>query len=160
MPPIPDHPSGERFCRQCSSYLPISQFHCGVRRFECKKHALERFSRYRKKACPGAEKKAVGLVWHALWADSKMVFGQQKAGLTQADVRRLFAEKGIDPNPGWRVVPKDPEDRWSCSNTVIVPKAVRKELVSVFVKNCGNSVQQYHDVLTACRVTACDETSQ
>ena len=153
MAPIPDHPSCSRFCRQCSSYLPLSEFHGGVRRFECKKHALERASRYRKKARPeGAEKRAVARVWHALWADSKMVFGRQKAGLTQADVRRLFAEKGVEPDLSWRVVPKDPDDEWGFPNAAVVPKAVRRELVAVFVKNSENSVQQYHDVLTACRV--------
>lgn len=149
MSPIPDHPSGSRFCRQCSSFLPLSQFHRGVRRFECKKHALERFRRYRRHARPDAEKRAVSRVWHALWVDTKMVFHREKAGLTQADVRHLFAREGIQPDLGWRVVPKDPEDAWTCHNAALVPKEVRKELVSVFLKNKEGKKDRYCKVLEA-----------
>lgn len=117
MPPIPDHPDGTRYCRQCSSFLPVTQFHGGrVRRFECKKHALERFCRYRKNAKPDADRRAVARVWHALWADSKMIFGRQKAGLTQADVRRLFDARGMQPDLSWRVVPRNPDCDWTCDN--------------------------------------------
>ena len=89
-------------------------------------------------------------MWHALWADSKMVFGLQKAGLTQADVRRLFEAKGVQPDLGWRVVPRDPDGDWTCDNAALVPRDVRKELVSVYVNNSDNSVEQYHELLSAC----------
>ena len=150
MQPIPDHPSGSRYCRKCSSFLPKSEFHCGVRRFECKKHALERAGRYRKDAHPDADKKAVARVWRALWVDSKKVFGREKAGVTQADVRRLFEVKGMLPDLSWRVVPKNPDDDWDVNNAAIVPKDVRKTLFCVFSENNINSVEHYSQVLTAC----------
>ena len=152
MTPIPDAPGGLRFCRQCSSFLPITQFHAGVRRFECKTHALERAGRYRKNIIPDADKRAVARVWHALWADSRIVFGRQKAGLTQADVCHLFEHKGVEPNLGWRVVPKDPSGEWGVKNAEIVPKGVRNVLVSAFSKRKGEGVQTYHEVLARCEV--------
>lgn len=110
MPPVPDHPSGSRFCRRCASFLPISEFHGGtVRRFECKKHALERASRYRKNSRPDPSKTCIARVWHALWADSKAVFGRRGAGLTKAEVLRLFLDNGIQPHTSLRVVPRDPD---------------------------------------------------
>jgi len=36
MGPIPDPPSGVRFCRKCNSFLPLSDFPSGKRRHECK----------------------------------------------------------------------------------------------------------------------------
>lgn len=148
MTPIPEHPDGSRFCRRCGCFLPISQFHAGVRRFECKRHALERAGRYRKNTIPDASRRAVARVWHALWADSRIVFGRQKVGLTQADVKKLFKEKGVDPDLAWRVVPRNPDDEWGFNNAAIVPKDVRKALVSLFTNNSDNSVQRYHEVLT------------
>jgi hypothetical protein len=135
MTPIPDHPGGLRFCRQCSAFLPISQFHASmVRRFECKTHALERAGRYRKNSVPDANRRAVQRVWHALWADSRIVFGRKNAGLTQADVRHLFGQKGMEPDLNWRVVPKDLDAEWGLKNAEIVPKNVRNTLVSAFLK--------------------------
>jgi hypothetical protein len=130
MTPIPDHPGGLRFCRQCATFLPISQFHASaVRRFECKTHALERAGRYRKNAAPDANRRKLQRVWHALWADSQIVFGRKNAGLTQADVRHLFEQKGMEPDLGWRVVPKDPQAEWGVENAEIVPKGVRNALI-------------------------------
>ena len=34
--PIPDPPNGVRFCRKCNSFLPLSDFPTGRRRYECK----------------------------------------------------------------------------------------------------------------------------
>ena len=128
----------------------MNQFYGGVRRFECKKHALERFQRYRRQARPDADKTALARVWHALWADSKMVFGQHKASLTQADVRRLFLEKGVKPDLGWRVVPKDPNDQWGITNAAIVPKDVRRALVAVYTNKGNTKGQQWHEILASC----------
>ena len=150
MTPIPDHPGGQRFCRQCKNFLPISQFHAGVRRFECRTHALERAGRYRKIAIPDASRRALARVWHAFWVDSRMVFGRQKAGLTQADVRHLFEQKGVEPNLAWRVVPKEPDGEWGLNNAEIVPKGVRHVLVSEFLKRSGEGVQMYSEVLASC----------
>jgi hypothetical protein len=155
MTPIPDHPGGLRFCRQCASFLPISQFHAGVRRFECKTHALERAGRYRKNAAPlDANRRAVQRVWHALWADSRIVFGRKNAGLTQADVRHLFEQKGMALDIGWRVFPKDPHAEWGLKNAEIVPKGVRNALVSTFLKQNrgGEGVQMDREVLAKCAV--------
>jgi hypothetical protein len=106
---------------------------------------------YRKRAPADAEKKAVERVWRALWVDSKKIFGRKKAGLTQADVQHLFQVRGIHPDLSWRVVPKDPDDDWGLNNAVVVPKNVRKELVSVFTENTNNSVERYNQLLNACR---------
>jgi hypothetical protein len=152
MTPIPDHPNGLRFCRKCSSFLSLDQFHAGLRRHECRTHALERASRYRKNAIPDAKKKVVARVWHALWVDSKMVFGRQKAVLTQADVRHLFEKKGMEPNVNYRVVIKDPDAEWGLKNAEIVPKNVRNVLVSVFSKRNGEGVERYHEILARCAV--------
>jgi len=154
MAPIPDHP-GLRFCRQCATFLPISQFHAStVRRFECKTHALERASQYRKNAVPDANRRNVQRVWHALWADSRIIFGRKNAGLTQADVRHLFEQKDMDPDLGWRVVFKNPDAEWSLKNAEIVPKGVRNVLVSAFLKRSreGEGVQIYREVLARCAV--------
>jgi hypothetical protein len=152
MTPIPDHPSGLRFCRQCALFLPINLFHAGVRRFECKTHALERAGRYRKHSIPDAKKTVVARVWHALWVDSKMVFGRQKAVLTQADVRHLFEKKGMEPDINYRVVPKNPDAEWGMENAKIVPKNVRNVLVSAFLKRNGEDAERYHEVLARCAV--------
>jgi hypothetical protein len=64
-----------------------------------------------------------------LWADSQIVFGRKNAGLTQADVRHLFEQKGMEPDLGWRVVPKDPQAEWGVENAEIVPKGVRNALI-------------------------------
>ena len=146
MAPIPDHPCCLRFCRQCATFLPISQFPAGVRRFECKTHALERAGRYRKNAVPvDASRRAVQRVWHALWSDCR-IFGRQKAVLTQADVRYLFAKKGLEPDINYRVVITDPDVAWGVRNAEIVPKGVRNVLVSAFSKRRreGEGVERYH----------------
>jgi hypothetical protein len=140
MAPIPDHPGGLRFCRQCATFLPISQFHAGVRRFECKTHALERAGRYRKNAVPvDASRRAVQRVWHALWSDCR-IFGRKKAVLTQADVRYLFEKQGLEPDINYRVVIKDPDAEFGLKNAEIVPKGVRNVLVSAFSKRNGEGV--------------------
>ena len=129
MSPIPDHPGGLRFCRQCATFLPISQFHAGVRRFECKTHALERAAKYRKDAVPvDASRRAVQRVWHAFWTDCR-ILGRKNAGLKQKDVRLLFEQKGMEPDINCRVVPKNPDVEWGVGNAEIVPKHIRSELV-------------------------------
>eukprot|EP00283_Hemiselmis_rufescens_P008469 CAMPEP_0173433500 /NCGR_PEP_ID=MMETSP1357-20121228/10928_1 /TAXON_ID=77926 /ORGANISM="Hemiselmis rufescens, Strain PCC563" /LENGTH=126 /DNA_ID=CAMNT_0014398213 /DNA_START=83 /DNA_END=460 /DNA_ORIENTATION=+ len=117
MLPVPDHPSGIRFCRKCASFLPISEFHGGTtRRFECRRHALERARKYRRNARPDPTRTSIARVWHALWADSRGVFGRQGAGLTKAEVVRLFADKGVRPDTSLRIVPRDPGSEWGFDN--------------------------------------------
>jgi hypothetical protein len=148
MAPIPDHPSGLRFCRKCAAHLPLGQFHAGVRRLECRIHALERAARYRKHSTPDAKKKVVARVWHAFWTDSRIVFGQKAVGLKQKDVRFLFELKGIDPDIKYRIVPKNPDAVWGVNNAEIVPKHIRRELASAFLKRSGEveDVQMDHAV--------------
>jgi hypothetical protein len=154
MAPIPDHPGGLRFCRQCAAFLPINLFHAGVRRFECKTHALERAGRYRKNTVPvDASRRAVQRVWHAFWTDCR-IFGRKNAGLKQKDVRLLFEQKGIEPDINYRVVPKNPDAEWGVVNAEIVPKHIRSELVTAFLKRSreGEGVQIHREVLARCAV--------
>jgi hypothetical protein len=112
----------------------MNLFYAGVRRLECKKHALKRAGRYRKNTVPDESRRVLQRVWHALWVDSRIVYGRKNAGLTQADVRHLFEQKKKKPDIGWRVVPKDLDAEWGIDNAEIVPKGVRKVLVSAFLK--------------------------
>lgn len=81
-----------------------------------------------------------------------MVFGRQKAVLTQADVRHLFEKKGMEPDINYRVVPKNPDAEWGMENAEIVPKNVRNVLVSAFLKRNGEDAERYHEVLARCAV--------
>mmetsp|Transcript_33473 Transcript_33473/g.81622 ORF Transcript_33473/g.81622 Transcript_33473/m.81622 type:complete len:226 (+) Transcript_33473:265-942(+) len=144
---VPDHPSGSRFCRKCASFLPISEFHGGaIRRFECKRHALERARKYRSNARPDPIKKSTERVWHAVWADSKAVFGRRKAGLTKAEVLRLFADKGMHPDTTFRIVPRDPGHEWGFNNArpaVVCPIKTRES-----VRGCPKSSRPVSATLT------------
>mmetsp|Transcript_41667 Transcript_41667/g.97255 ORF Transcript_41667/g.97255 Transcript_41667/m.97255 type:complete len:197 (+) Transcript_41667:57-647(+) len=140
MAPIPD-PDGKRFCRQCACYLPLCQFHGGARRYECKKHALERARVYRARQrgqCPGCSSKVVlQRIWHALYDDTKRaVFrqGHKKVGMTQADVLKIFAERGVKPDLQWRVVPREPGVACGLDNAAIVSRDIRRELVAALEK--------------------------
>lgn len=59
MVQVPDHPCGTRFCKQCCSFLPLSEFYSGVRRHECKRHASERARRYRISKPQDEDKRAI-----------------------------------------------------------------------------------------------------
>jgi len=59
-------------------------------------------------------------------------------------VQRLFAEKDVEPNLGWRVVPKDPGIEWGFDNAELVSSKVRRALVAAYG---GRSGQHYQDVL-------------
>jgi hypothetical protein len=80
-----------------------------------------------------ASRRAVQRVWHALWSDCR-IFGRKKAVLTQADVRYLFEQKGLEPDINYRVGIKDPDAAWGLKNAEVVPKGVRNMLVSAFSK--------------------------
>ena len=152
MTPIPD-PDGKRFCRQCTAHLPLSQFHRGARRYECKKHALERAKGYRVKQreqCPNSSTKVVlQRIWHALYDDTKRaVFGQthKRVGMTQADVFKLFLASSVKPDLQWRVVPIEPEKACSLENAKIVERDIRRELVAAIGKeDCGR--EKYRELL-------------
>ena len=142
MPHIPDPPGGLRFCRLCDMYLPVEKFYTGrVRRFECRMHALERAKRYRRdRKGSDPAKMVVARVWHALYMDAKAIYNRRRAGLSQSDVRAMFWEMGVEPGLGWRVVPRDPTEsgEWGLKDFVIVPREVRKRLVSEWLSRSAS----------------------
>lgn len=90
-------------------------------------------------------------VWHALWSDARLSFGWKKAGLTQTEVGLLFLEKGIKPDLTWRVMPKNPHLECSLQNAAVVPRAIRRRLVSEWSKKGKDGRSRYQELVSCVR---------
>jgi hypothetical protein len=119
MPPIPDHPCGERFCRKCDKFLPLGSFPNGQRRYVCRLHytqaakpgggiAKKHSSSRRPKTIEPSVRVASQNVWHAAYTDAMKQFGFSGVALTQPEMRELFREEGIEIDRAYRVIPVDP----------------------------------------------------
>ena len=139
MIPIPDHPSGERFCRKCGKFLPLEDFFKGKkRRYECKAHSRGRprkapAKRQRPRGTcqqasqsPKKKTNATARVWHAAYTDCRSSFGQHTVGMSQAELRELFESAGVEePSTEFRLVPVDPCRALERGNARLVRREVR-----------------------------------
>ena len=150
---VPDH-DGLRFCRFCEDFLPITEFPRGQRRYTCRMHHWERTGRKAKKTLltkPG--KKLLNRIWMQCYKD-RVVFGQHRVELTQADIGALIdsdqrarvdsdQRARVDPDncplrdsePPTNeliVLPKDTRKPISRENAMLASKEVRRELLRSF----------------------------
>mmetsp|Transcript_16956 Transcript_16956/g.40825 ORF Transcript_16956/g.40825 Transcript_16956/m.40825 type:complete len:178 (-) Transcript_16956:63-596(-) len=128
MAPIPDSPCGLRFCRDCNEFKPIGEFPKGKRRYQCRKHVEERCKQWRRRA--GVSKNVLAKVWHAAYMDARAVFQRKVTKLSQADVAKVFAEKGVEPSAEFRAVPVNPDEPISPENAILI------DAVLVHPKTC------------------------
>ena len=76
-------------------------------------------------------KHALWMLWHYSYMDSKSVF-QNKASMTQEDIREACTESGTQLNPDLRMVPWDPALPISKGNFAIVNIKARALVVKVW----------------------------
>ena len=76
-------------------------------------------------------KYALWMMWHYSYMDSKSVF-QNKASMTQGDIKAACEEAGTLPSPELRVVPLDPTQPTSRENFALVPVRARAILAKVW----------------------------
>ena len=129
---IPDHPSGERWCKSCNCFLNVEEFPVGAKRFECRIHRRPRSKIQRTKMFKDASKLGVWRMWHRVYLDSKAVFGHQRLGILQEDIKKFCIEAGTEPSTELRVVPTDPLQQISVQNISLVNKIDRIMLAKVW----------------------------
>ena len=155
MTPVPDHPTGERFCKKCGVFLPLEKFFGGDdRRYECKMHYALRRQNYKGRRVPRSKpsdnehglqklsgmiskpdpKKAALQIWHTAWADCRSIFGQMTVGMSQPELRRFFESSKCEPHLGIRVVPIDPHKSLTSGNARIVTRDVRQRAVKALME--------------------------
>ena len=76
-------------------------------------------------------KYALWMLWHYSYMDSKSVF-QNKAGVTQGDIKEACEEAGTTPSPDLRMVPVDPTQPMSRKNCALVTVKARAILAKIW----------------------------
>ena len=131
MAPIPDPPCGMRFCRKCNEFLPISEFYPGQRRYQCRSHTVSvRDPKVRVKRLSDPPKRAVCQIWQNSWEDSAILMEKKRIDITQAKVRKMFHDRGIEPTLKHRIVPLNPRALLTSENAKIVSTEERKALMA------------------------------
>lgn len=147
MPPgVPDHPTAGRWCKGCSSFLPIESFPPGRRRYQCRLHTCPQ-ARERKERlfARNPSKKALWRMWHYSYLDSRSAFrtGGEKCTyqLVQDDILELCQNAGVQPSSQLRVVPMDPRKPLEAGrNGAIVSRRGRALLAKIWKVSCDTEM--------------------
>ena len=131
---IPDN-NGERWCRDCKAFLPVSCFPIGEKRYCCREHTRSKAFITRKTQYNLDEGSRVAArLHHAAYEDARAVFKHKRVDITQKFIRQLFAGTGQPPLHPHRLVPKDPAMIMQIDNVLLVSSEKRKRLVKIFVE--------------------------
>jgi hypothetical protein len=151
---IPDAPGGIRFCTVCDTFLPVSKFPLGPRRYSCKMHMwLTTGKKAKAKRMSDTSKRITFRLWGKAYDDSKRfnrawktqdnVDGQPRnhayISITQREIEQLldtatdYASMSVCDHPmefakRFAVVPVDPKEVLSLYNAALVPSTVKRQL--------------------------------
>jgi hypothetical protein len=152
---VPDAPGGIRFCVACDSFLLVSEFPLGPRRYTCKKHTWETTGKKAKaKRLADTNKRILFRLWGKAYDDSKRFSrwrtlvesqprNQAHVSITQHEIEQLlytatdYSSREVYDNPmkfarRIAVVPVNPKEILSLSNAALVPNTVKRELFRAF----------------------------
>jgi hypothetical protein len=123
--------SGLRFCRDCKTLIPLSQFMPGQRIFKCRSHFLE--SR-RKLVSATPIKRSLNCV-RAKSHQDLAIFGQKAMSIGSNEIRLLLTTDQLLDSSKVSIVPVDPCKPLSVSNCVVITTDQRREVINGWRKN-------------------------
>jgi hypothetical protein len=137
-PSVPD-PGLVRYCTKCETFISLTLFPSGPRRFLCKAHMRAGCKRATEKMLENPKKRALNKVWARAYKDRER-FQQKRIGIKQAGIDRLLTA-GVADEVGENialytrlgkrvaVVPADPSKILRASNAVLVTTSTRTLLL-------------------------------
>jgi len=152
LAPVPDL-DGRRWCRHCSTTLPLASFPSGRRRYICRKHVWERVTKLSKQLCmQDPHRSRLWLLWKRCWTDARTVFKQTRVGIVQGDIDALLRGRdGRDGRDGSLddvlIMPADPTRVLCTENAVVVQTLNRPQLVRAWR---AGGAERYALELAAC----------
>ena len=138
FPSVPDPPGGLRYCTHCENFIPLAKFPSGPRRHVCKKHMwIASGKNSNQKMLRDPRKRALHRLWSRAYKDAKF-FKQPRVAITQAEIGQLLTGGMVSgagkhgellTAGGFAIVPRDPTEVLSLSNSAIVPTSARRVLM-------------------------------
>jgi len=130
-----------KFCRTCEKYLPKDQFDPTSNRRFCYKHLREICRWYRQ----GSQARRGVTNLRIQCCKDKKVFGQPKSAISCQNIRDMLTEDQLNHFSDYSIVPKDPTQPISISNSVLITAKCRKYLVSCW--KVTKDLEQYQQIL-------------
>lgn len=135
----------ERYCTECRSFLPVSEFKSGPKRWVCKRHYNERWHKAKMERWrQHPEEKQASITWQVAYRDSVCVF-LSKIEITPAQVKKLLQDDDIPDNASTRLLPLNPTKPLCMENYLLVSLEIRKVLCRVWKQS--HCISKYNEVL-------------
>jgi len=151
---VPDHPTGDRFCKVCQDWRPIDKFASGKRRFCCKSHRWERFGKQSKITyMKSGENKLLSKLWLKSYADSRVFnpvceTGSSRVHISHKEIKKILycmvtkfkltsslcsMYKDLeDLGRNVALVPLLPNEKLSISNFALVSSGIKRKILKAF----------------------------